>query len=188
MINTIKKPFNFIITPHITAKLAELERGLGLKFFCIQREDFYICPYGLNDRPYNTIDQAEDALEMYKSANPSLSYVLTENGIDSDYCLINNNWQESVTKAKPFMRAWLFQTITDTLISSTFSEQAVLQDFHDASEAAFATADAIEFLLGYFPPELHAFRDSSRYYKLQGEVLSKVDCRMAGNSGLVEGI
>lgn len=134
----------FIITPRIACKItAHLDCAFGLKSFNVQCDDVIRAPFGLQNRPYHTHQQAIDALAQYQAHKPESDYSINQGGLCYDYYLLNENWQETLADTNPFERAWLLQIIADCLNAFTLSNDCTHQDYLDASQACFATADAI---------------------------------------------
>lgn len=162
----------FIITPRIACKItAHLDCAFGLKSFNVQCDDVIRAPFGLQNRPYHTHQQAIDALAQYQAHKPESDYSINQGGLCYDYYLLNENWQETLADTNPFERAWLLQIIADCLNAFTLSNDCTHQDYLDASQACFATADAIEPLLASFTPDQHSFRDAMAHYATQANSL-----------------
>jgi hypothetical protein len=171
-INTSATSPAFIITPRIASKItAHLDSGLGLKSYNVQSGDVIRAPFGLQNRPYHTHQQAIDALAQYQAHSPDKEYSINQGGLCYDYYLLNENWQETLADTNPFERAWLLQIIADCLNAFTLPNDCTHQDYLDASQACFATADAIEPLLASFTPDQHSFRDAMAHYATQGNSL-----------------
>lgn len=176
MTNTATKPSvtspAFIITPRIASKItAHLDSGLGLKSFNVQSGDVIRAPFGIQDRPYHSHQQAIDALAQYQAHHPDKDYSINQGGLCYDYYLRDDDWQITLELTTGFERAWLLQIIADCLNTYTLSDTATSQDLHDASQAGFAAADAIEPLLASFRDEQHGFSDAMAHYATQANAL-----------------
>lgn len=94
--------------------------------------------------------------------------------------MIDDDWQKTLDDANPFELAWVLQIIADHLNSLTLSNTATSDDLHDASEACYAAAAAIEPLLTSFTPDQHAFSDTLKYYRTHADHLRQLAALQLG--------